>query len=322
MFDLQFPYKQINKSIDDFLDILNELNIPQPKDSPLEKAFLDSWQIWENFNKGGDAPTGENVYSQYANFCALNDYVQWIKRIGGPQKVKENGLVNHLALLKDALVSPALVVNDDHSRKILELIIALNLLRFVDEIDIDDCEHSNSETEIPDLCFKIKDNWYAIECKTPTTENEEGLWKNIGKAASQICNYKKHPLTFGIPMLSPRNHTLTKGLFEKIPFANYQIPLKEFSNRLKELLKPMRDERFVTEICKPEYHKSTKGFGLFENVITKVMWGIDQFAITNLKVCDYFPMSNSDPNEAMACRIIRELNHQIQMQDDFLYFGK
>ena len=322
MYDLSYSYKQGENGVDHFYKLLKEIGLEPPMDSPLEKAFLDSWSIVEKFDKGESASIDGDAYEKYSNFCALNDYVGWIERAGGAKKLDECGLISHVKLLRDALVSPAFEANDDHSRKMLELIIALNLLRFVDEIDVDDCEHSNSDTQIPDICFRLGEKWYAIECKTPSTQDKEGLWGNIQKASLQINAYEKHPIEFGIPILSPRNAMLTKGLYNQIPYAHYQLPLGEFSGRLNNMLKPLREKQFIDALNEDKHKKTTKGFGIFENVITKVHWGLDQFAVTNLKVCDFYPLGDSNPYADMTYKVIRELNHQIQHQNTFLYDWK
>ena len=282
MYDLSYSYKQGKDSVNLFYNLLKEIDLEPPVDSPLEKAFLDSWTIVEKFEKGESVSLDVDAYEKYSNFCGLNDYISWIERAGGVEILKKSNLISHVKLLRDALVSPAFVANDDHSRKMLELIIVLNLLRFVDEIDVDDCEHSNSDTQIPDICFRLGEKWYAIECKTPSTQDKEGLWGNIQKASLQINAYKKHPIEFGIPILSPRNTMLTQGLYNQIPYANYQLPLEEFSDRLNNMLKPLREKQFVDILNQDEHKKTTKGFGIFENVITKVHWGVNLFAVTNL----------------------------------------
>ena len=51
MYDLSYSYKQGKDSVNLFYNLLKEIDLEPPVDSPLEKAFLDSWTIVEKFER-------------------------------------------------------------------------------------------------------------------------------------------------------------------------------------------------------------------------------------------------------------------------------
>ena len=75
MYDLSYSYKQGKDSVNLFYNLLKEIDLEPPVDSPLEKAFLDSWTIVEKFEKGESVSLDVDAYEKYSNFCGLNDYI-------------------------------------------------------------------------------------------------------------------------------------------------------------------------------------------------------------------------------------------------------
>ncbi|MCI6436645.1 hypothetical protein [Fibrobacter sp.] len=89
MYDLSYSYKQGKDSVNLFYNLLKEIDLEPPVDSPLEKAFLDSWTIVEKFEKGESVSLDVDAYEKYSNFCGLNDYISWIERAGGVEILKK-----------------------------------------------------------------------------------------------------------------------------------------------------------------------------------------------------------------------------------------
>lgn len=201
----------------------------------------------------------------------------------------------------------------------------------MDEIDIDDCEHSGtshqkneggSGNRNPDVCFRIGEKWYGIECKTTQTGNVKTIWDDFTNASDQLLNCKKHNLEFGIPLLSCRNANLYKDLFPKEPYANDKIPLGIFKERLMALFSDLKSEDYVNEIKKETYSKTPRGFAVLENIISKMENPQDhKTKIVNMITSDLFIISDDSPFKGMAYKIIGEMNHQIQRQSDLLYFN-
>jgi hypothetical protein len=320
MYDHQFTYDESQKSIDEFYELLTELKIEIPDFSTLSKAFISTWDIVKNF-ENGTAKFGYKDYESYRMFLGLFNTAKWIRRV--KDHIEFYKLIPHFKKISNAQFIQNMQASDDDSRKFLEFVIALNLLQFVDEIEVDDPNNSDGDTKIPDIRFCINKKWYAIECKCMSTKNVEGVFKNITRAANQITEFEtsKYQIEFGIPLMNLRGEYLIEGLFQELPFANYQVPFSEHRDRLNAVISELVGEQYKEEMRKVEYAKSVRGFGLFTNFVTKVSWGIDKYAVTDIKVCDYFGI-DSDERTQMATMIIRELSHQIQLQNSMLYDWK
>ena len=315
-----YAYSQVQNQIDDFYKMIVESGIDVPPCSNIESAFLQVWDKVDKFNKGIYSLSIDE-YDQFRVFTGVFNVSKWIDRVKSHPEF--NKLKNHIKLISSSQFIQSMTASDDNSRKFFEFVIALNLLRFVDEIDVDDPTGSNGKTKIPDIRFRINSKWYAIECKCISTTNPEGIFSKITEASEQITEYKtdKFEIQFGIPMLSVSGQKFYDGLFPINPFANYLIPLNEFQSRVMRLYSVLQASQYGTELEKTKYAKAVNGIGLFANLVTKIQWGINQFATTDLKFCDYFEIK-SDPRENLARKIIKEISHQIQLQDFLLYDWK
>jgi hypothetical protein len=318
MYDHQYAYDDALDRIDKFIDLLKELGINIPNETKLEECFTASIKVVDRFNKGEIKSLESSTFKEYCQFTGLLNMEEWINRGKGHASFLR--LRKHLELLGDSQFIQSLKASDDNSRKVFEAVISLNLLPFVDELEVDDPEDSSqgkqNSGKKPDIRFRFQEKWYAIECKYVTSLNIEGIFKKITDAAEQITEYKneKYEIEFGIPFLNASGQGFNDGLFNEIPYANHIIPHGLFSHAFNATYSQLKDERFKNEIKAEKYSKCVQGFGVFVNYLTKVHWGVDKYAITDIKT-SHEVVLNSDYRTEMAQRIIQEIGHQAQMQN-------
>lgn len=294
---------------------LLDLGFSLSEDSDFIKGLNDAEFILARFKEGGEPNFGPDEQKKYAHMCALFNFNTWIDRVGGVETIKKYNLVEHLRLFVDAKnISPIYPTTDDHSRKLTELVIALNLLRFADNVIVDD---GKSPTRIPDIRFEINGSRFAIECKTIETMKEEGVWKNIKTASEQINEIDDEKLILGAPLLSMRNEKYYQELFSNTVYESYQNALSKFADELKKVLFPVQNEsRFLDDMKSWNHSKTIHGFLLFENFIARTK--PYEKTATEIKSVELISLEADVPEE--FSQIITDLNMHLQMQSSGKFF--
>jgi len=294
---------------------LLDLSLSLPEDCDFIRGIKDSEFILKRFKEGNYPDFNSEEQKKYAHMCALFNFNTWIERVGGIETIKKYNLVEHLRLFVAAKsISPIYPTSDDMSRKLTELIVALNLLRFADNVIIDD---GKSPTRIPDIRFEINGSRFAIECKTIETMNDEGIWKNVKTASEQINEINDPKLILGAPLLSMRNDKYYEGLFSKTIFESFHDALSKFSGELKRALHPVQNEnRFIDDMKSWKHDKTIHGFLLFENFIARAK--PYEKTATEIKAVELIRLDEDIPE--IFPKIVTDLNMHLQMQNYGQFF--
>lgn len=181
---MKLPFGASEQLIYEFEQLLNDNGLKINTNSDLERISIAVLETNAKYKKEVVHDNSQDIRYVFSDTAGLVDFVSQIVK----HKTHKGfpGLIPHLELLNTS--SPVLTtkskVTDDGNNKLFELYIALLIMAFSNDVDLDD--PNNSKGDNPDILFSYNGEQWAIACKALHADKERTLYDNILKGTDQI----------------------------------------------------------------------------------------------------------------------------------------